>query len=388
MENLNNTNAINMNELSLMDRLIKAETELAVAKVTANSEKSVRKTSNYANFYKAFAKAQSNFTTPKKTGKVDFNTKAGRVKYEYAPLAEILKATVPHLNAEGIVFTQDEVFTPTTNGSGTFVSIKTKLLFGDEEEGGIVYSSETLPLVFPISNAKDARSVVTYLRRYGAIDILGIDAEDDLDMPAINDKDNGNFNRQNQYQSNNYQNQPRQQAQSPRNNNAYNGNQGQQTASGQRPQQQQQTANVGQRQQQPVAQKPTAKKPVEQKPVNNVPETTKVSEQKPTVEQPVTPETSEVKPTGNSTVMKSGNESFKPVAKSEPVKNDVTENTNAEDKRTQQMRDFFDKGIAAISQIPGTEEQIEKWNNSSNLEDAIKEMNKFIHDYKTQNATN
>lgn len=325
MTNLTNeTNNVATSEMTLVDRLINAEVALAQANAKLLDNETSKK-DNYSDFYKALANAQLKFDTPKKSKSVKIPTKSGNtINFAYAPLSEIIKATVPHLNAEGIYFSQREIIKSVQNGN--FVSVRTVLSYGGEGEG-LEIISDTMPLAYSVADPKTARGVVTYLRRYGAIDILGIDAEDDADAAVIPDN---SYNQQNK-QYNNY-NQSNQQRTS-NNANAYPKN-GQSTY----PQSNKPAQPTAQTQPvQPV--QPTAK-PVQ--PVEN--------------EQPVQTTTANVSQGG------------------------FTPKSNTTVKTTQSQEDIeksFKSGLIKTKQFGATDEDITKWENME-IKPAVIEMRNFV----------
>lgn len=192
MENTGNFNAAENATLSsdFLERLIKAEVELALAKKETEHQlelvelKQKYKDSNqekWGEFYEALAKAQAAFDTPKKSKTATVKTQKGyEYTYDYATLSDILGATEQYLNENGIFFSQNELTKSAANGD-VFVAIETTLSY----KNGLTLKKETLPLKYNPFNAQDARSIVSYLRRYGASNILGIEPEDGGDDANI-----------------------------------------------------------------------------------------------------------------------------------------------------------------------------------------------------------
>lgn len=192
MENTGNFNAAENATLSsdFLERLIKAEVELALAKKETEHQLELveleqkYKDSNqekWGEFYEALAKAQAAFETPKKSKTATVKTKSGyEYTYDYATLSDILGATEQYLNENGIFFSQNELTKNAANGD-VFVAIETTLSY----KNGLTLKKETLPLKYNPFNAQDARSIVSYLRRYGASNILGIEPEDGSDDANI-----------------------------------------------------------------------------------------------------------------------------------------------------------------------------------------------------------
>ena len=192
MENTDNFNAAANATLSsdFLERLIKAEVELALAKKETEHQLELveleqkYKDSNqekWGEFYEALAKAQAAFETPKKSKTATVKTKSGyEYTYDYATLSDILGATEQYLNENGIFFSQNELTKSAANGD-VFVAIETTLSY----RNGLTLKKETLPLKYNPFNAQDARSIVSYLRRYGASNILGVEPEDGGDDANI-----------------------------------------------------------------------------------------------------------------------------------------------------------------------------------------------------------
>ncbi|MGM9884405.1 ERF family protein [Streptococcus hyointestinalis] len=192
MENTGNFNAAENATLSsdFLERLIKAEVELALAKKETEHQLELveleqkYKDSNqekWGEFYEALAKAQAAFDTPKKSKTATVKTQKGyEYTYDYATLSDILGATEQYLNENGIFFSQNELTKSAANGD-VFVAIETTLSY----KNGLTLKKETLPLKYNPFNAQDARSIVSYLRRYGASNILGIEPEDGGDDANI-----------------------------------------------------------------------------------------------------------------------------------------------------------------------------------------------------------
>lgn len=192
MENTGNFSAAENATLSseFLERLIKAEVDLALAKQDTKHQLELveleqkYKDSNqekWGEFYEALAKAQVAFDTPKKSKTATVKTQKGyEYTYDYATLSDILGATEQYLNENGIFFSQNELTKSAANGD-VFVSIETTLSY----KNGLTLKKETLPLKYNPFNAQDARSIVSYLRRYGASNILGIEPEDGGDDANI-----------------------------------------------------------------------------------------------------------------------------------------------------------------------------------------------------------
>lgn len=169
----NQTTAVSME--TLMAELLQAKNELLQLKleqaqsVTNNKE-------DKSKIYAAFAKAQAEFKPVVESQTAN----TGKFCYTYATLADTLAATVPALNKYEIAFLQEEVVTNTTNG-GQLLQVVTVLM----HSSGQVITSKTHPLLYAQNNAQSAASILSYLRRYGANNLLGIAPLKDEDDAQI-----------------------------------------------------------------------------------------------------------------------------------------------------------------------------------------------------------
>ncbi len=114
----------------------------------------------------ALAAAQADFPAIAKAKTVAVRTDKGTYTFSYAPLEAILDATRPALAKNGLALTQ----------LLTGQSIRTVLA---HKTGEWISSDSPLP-TYP-ARAQELGSLVTYLRRYAAVSILGVAAEDDDD---------------------------------------------------------------------------------------------------------------------------------------------------------------------------------------------------------------
>jgi hypothetical protein len=123
-----------------------------------------------ADYAKAFARAQAKFKPVKRTREVLVKTSGGGFySFQYAPLDEILAATLPALNAEGFSLSQRIG----RGESGDY--IETTLLHETGER------KNQVPIFVTGQGAQQYASGVTYARRYGVTLILCIAAEEDDD---------------------------------------------------------------------------------------------------------------------------------------------------------------------------------------------------------------
>lgn len=114
----------------------------------------------------ALAAAQADFPAIPKSKTVAVRTDKGTYTFSYAPLEAILDATRPALAKNGLALTQ----------LLTGQSIQTVLA---HKSGEWIRSDAQLPN-YP-ARAQELGSLVTYLRRYAAVSVLGVAAEDDDD---------------------------------------------------------------------------------------------------------------------------------------------------------------------------------------------------------------
>lgn len=311
----------------LLQRLIDAEVALKV-KESLEGLTPVENTDK-SELFEALARAQGNFAQVKKSGKANIPTKSGTYSYNFAKLSDVLAATVPALNAEGIFFSQKPNYS--LSGNAPMVTIVSTL----SHKSGAEISYESIPLFYNMGDAKQAGSVMTYLRRYGACQLLGIEGDDDDDAHVAT--------MNNSY--NNYKSKP----QSPR--------QPQQAPQAQVPRQQQATQAQAKPVQPttPVAEQPKQPEPKPVEPVQEVAE--KTVEQKP-VEQVETPQATTTEPTEKAPVVQ-------------------TMEIPKAPKRD--MSAVFQSGLDSAKQFGATDEQLAEWQAMTH-EEAIREMSTFVRD--------
>ena len=328
-----NTNATFENNNDLLQRLIDAEVALKT-KENLEGLTPVENTDK-SELFDALARAQGNFEQVKKSGKANIPTKSGaNYTYNFAKLSDVLGATIPALNAEGIYFSQHPNYS--LNGNGAMVTIVSTL----SHKSGASISHESIPLFYNMNDAKQAGSVMTYLRRYGACQLLGIEGDDDDDAHVAT--------MNNSY--NNYKSKQPAAKQAPR--------QPQQAPQAQTPRQQQATQAQAKPVQPttPVAEQPKQPEP---KPVEPVQEQVaeKTVEPKP-VEQVVTPQATTTEPTEKAPVVQ-------------------TMEIPKAPKRD--MSAVFQSGLESAKQFGATEEQLAEWTAMTH-EEAIREMSTFVRD--------
>lgn len=322
----NTTNQIFEQNTDLLQRLIDAEVAL---KVKENMEDltSVENTDK-SELFEALARAQANFGQVKKSGKANIPMKSGaNYTYNFAKLSDVLGATIPALNNEGIYFSQHPNYSLSSNG--TIVSIVSTL----SHKSGASISHESIPLFYNMNDAKQAGSVMTYLRRYGACQLLGIEGDDDDDAHVATMNNSYNNYKSKQPVAKQPARQPQQAPQAPR-----------------QPQQAQTQAKPVQPTT-PVAEQPKQPEP---KPVEQVAE--KTVEPKP-VEQVETPQ-----------------------ATTEPTeKAPVVQTMEIPKAPKRDMSVVFQSGLDSAKQFGATDEQLAEWQSMSH-EEAIREMSSFVRD--------
>jgi hypothetical protein len=97
----------------------------------------------------------------------------GSFKYKYGSLPMIIEVIKPHMKSAGLVYTQPIVLTEHGEAIRTILS---------HRDGGEVIQSETLLKEVEFRGMNEIQSkgsVITYLRRYALLSILGIVPEDD-----------------------------------------------------------------------------------------------------------------------------------------------------------------------------------------------------------------
>ncbi len=125
----------------------------------------------------ALSKAQVVFKPIKRTEKVDYATSAGRKKYNYAPLDEVIEATREALSANGLAITQT---TKLLDGN-TILETLLSHSSGEWLSGELYVGKQ--------DQAPQAEgSALTYKRRYGISAMLCVASEDDDDAEETTDR--------------------------------------------------------------------------------------------------------------------------------------------------------------------------------------------------------
>lgn len=320
-----NTNEIFEQNTDLLQRLIDAEVALKVKEQIAGL---TPVDTDKSELFDALARAQAKFDQVKKSGKASIPTKSGaNYSYNFAKLSDVLSATVPALNSEGIYFSQHPNYSLSNNGA--MVTIVSTL----SHSSGASISHESIPLFYNMNDAKQAGSVMTYLRRYGACQLLGIEGDDDDDAHVAT--------MNNSY--NNYKSKP----QAPR--------------QPQTPRQPQQTQAQAQTKQATQQAKPEQNKPVDE----------------PVVEQPQTAEkTVETKPVEQVETTQAPTE---PTETTPTTETKVVETMAIPKAPKRDMSAVFQSGLDSAKQFGATDEQLAEWQAMTH-EEAIREMSTFVRD--------
>lgn len=314
----------------LLQRLIDAEVALQVK----NNLENINKPIDNSELFEALARAQGNFAQVKKSGKANIPTKSGTYSYNFAKLSDVLAATVPALNAEGIFFSQKPNYS--LSGNAPMVTIVSTL----SHKSGAEISYESIPLFYNMSDAKQAGSVMTYLRRYGACQLLGIEGDDDDDAHVATM--NSSYN--------NYKSKP----QAPR-----------------QPQQAPQSPRRAFLHEQVQA------KPVEPTtPVAEQPKPEAKSVVEPVVEQTQTVET---KPVEQAVTPQAPTEPTEQVEQTPTTETKVVETMAIPKAPKRDMSAVFLSGLDSAKQFGATDEQLNEWRAMSH-EEAIREMSSFVRD--------
>ena len=315
------TNFANNNDL--LQRLIDAEVALQVK----NNLEDINKPIDNSELFEALARAQANFDQVKKSGKANIPTKSGgNYSYNFAKLSDVLAATVPALNAEGIFFSQKPNYS--LSGNAPMVTIVSTL----SHKSGASISYESIPLFYNMNDAKQAGSVMTYLRRYGACQLLGIEGDDDDDAHVATM------------------------------NNSYNNYKSKQPVAKQAPQSPRRDFLHAQTQAKPV--EPT--KPV----VAEQPKPEPIKSVEPVQEQ-VAEKTVETKPVEQVET---------PQATTEPTeKASVVQTMEIPKAPARNLDAIFESGLESAKQFGATEEQLDEWRGMG-VNEAIMSMSSFVRE--------
>lgn len=139
---------------------------------------------NPTELFGALAKAQGDFKPIVRSKEVHVRSERGNYDFKYAPLEEVLAATVPALTANGLVVLQPlghaasgELVLRTVLAHASGARIETRMtlpqtMTAKASNGGTFERSKT---------AQEIGSAITYMRRYMVQSLLGVNAEEDDD---------------------------------------------------------------------------------------------------------------------------------------------------------------------------------------------------------------
>ena len=119
------------------------------------------------NLFTQLAKAQAEFTVPKRTKEV-----RGAYTFQYAPLDEVLAAVRPALGKYGLFLTQDIVTHEERE------CVRTRVYHGE------AFLENHWPMIVTERGAQKHAGGGTFARRYGICSLLGLAPEDDDDNNA------------------------------------------------------------------------------------------------------------------------------------------------------------------------------------------------------------
>ena len=157
-----------------------------------------------ADLMAALAKAQGDFEKLEKTrtAKVRMKDNKGEYTYNYADLSDVVESVRTALKANGLAFTQDErgsyLWTFLHHSTGQWLAGKVRLFAGNTPQ--------------------THGSGLTYARRYGLCNLLGVVAEDDDDGARSENAYNRNSGAQNRGKNTSGRAQPKQRNQPPSDN--------------------------------------------------------------------------------------------------------------------------------------------------------------------------
>lgn len=129
-----------------------------------------------AKLFAALATAQKSFGVPvkSKTAKIKGETRSGskfEYEYKYATLDDVIAATRPHLNENGIAVIQN------TGVAGARVTVRTILAHSSGES----WTSDPMEMTGDSGDPKKTGSAISYARRYQMSATLGVASEEDDD---------------------------------------------------------------------------------------------------------------------------------------------------------------------------------------------------------------
>ena len=127
-----------------------------------------------AKLYAALAAAQGEFKAIEKNRSVQIAMKSGgKYAFRYADLEEILSKTRPALSKNGLALIQRMELRP--EGQMLICALM-------HAEGGVLESTAMIPSARQLDDPKAFGAAITYFRRYMVTALLGVSADDDLDV--------------------------------------------------------------------------------------------------------------------------------------------------------------------------------------------------------------
>jgi hypothetical protein len=128
---------------------------------------------NHVELFGALAQAQAEFLPLVRSKTVNVRSDKGNYSFDYAPLEEVLAATLPALNKHGLSILQP--FYTAEDGSPILKTIIA------HKSGGFLTCSASMARS---NGMQQMGSAITYMRRYMLQSILGVNAEEDDDGNA------------------------------------------------------------------------------------------------------------------------------------------------------------------------------------------------------------
>ena len=133
------------------------------------------------NIIKALVKASKDFREPRKNKTA--GEKGSKFSYSYTDLDEVVRATKPALTENGLFIYQTPI-TRIDEKEGQMMGMKTIIFHESGESIEAEYEIKTVK-----TSPQDLGSVITYLRRYQYMSVLGLaPTEDDLTLRIRNQR--------------------------------------------------------------------------------------------------------------------------------------------------------------------------------------------------------
>jgi hypothetical protein len=119
-----------------------------------------------------------------KSSQADFNSSAGRVKYRWAPLDEILRVVQPVLGPLGLSL----AWTTRVQDGAVVANCRISHAMGHHEDSGELAIPLSAADKTAANTAQRVGIAITYARRYSALAVLGIAPEDDTDAHGMGEE--------------------------------------------------------------------------------------------------------------------------------------------------------------------------------------------------------